>query len=67
MRDPKRIRPLLDELAMLWERNPDLRLGQIVSGATKHYAEPGKTTDPYAYEDEDLMWMIRRMLSKDRP
>ncbi|MBE5858528.1 MAG: hypothetical protein E7301_00155 [Butyrivibrio sp.] len=30
MRDPKRIRPFLDEVAKVWEEHPDLRFGQLV-------------------------------------
>jgi len=30
MRDPKRIRPFLDQLARLWEQHPDLRFGQLI-------------------------------------
>lgn len=30
MRDPARIRPLLDKLATLWEQHPDWRFGQLV-------------------------------------
>ena len=32
MRDPARIRPLLDRLAAIWESHPDLRLGQLLQG-----------------------------------
>ncbi len=30
MRDPKRIRPFLEELEKLWTENPDYRFGQLV-------------------------------------
>jgi len=30
MRDPSRIRPLLDRLTTIWEKYPDLRLGQLI-------------------------------------
>jgi len=31
MRDPKRIPKVLAKIQAYWERNPDLRLGQLVS------------------------------------
>ena len=31
MRNPKRIRPFLERLALTWERSPDLRFGQLVN------------------------------------
>lgn len=37
-RDPKRIPEMIHLLQVLWERNPDLRLGQLVSIAA---AGPG--------------------------
>jgi hypothetical protein len=30
MRDPNRIRPLIDALERVWRTNPDLRFGQIM-------------------------------------
>lgn len=30
MRDPNRIKPFLNKLEELWERNSDLRFGQII-------------------------------------
>lgn len=30
MRDPKRIRPLMEKLTQVWEMCPDLRLGQLI-------------------------------------
>jgi len=52
MRDPARIVPMLDALRRVWEKNPDLRLGQIVSNAARsHCAWP----DVFSIEDEDLL------------
>lgn len=55
MRDPARIRPLLERLAAAWERYPDLRLGQIVSNAS-----PDR--DSFNIEDEALLRVIERQL-----
>jgi hypothetical protein len=35
MRDPKRIKEILDVLRDVWEHQPDLRLGQIVINAIR--------------------------------
>jgi hypothetical protein len=33
MRDPARIEPILWKLRQVWERDPDLRLGQLIANA----------------------------------
>ena len=30
MRDPKRIKPILEKLEIIWNKNPDFRFGQLV-------------------------------------
>lgn len=35
MRDPKRIAKVLERIREVWERNPDLRLAQIIVNAAK--------------------------------
>jgi len=35
MRNPKRIKPILDKLEKIWIKNPDLRLGQLIGNATE--------------------------------
>lgn len=59
MRDPKRIPIILAELQKIWEKQPDLRLGQLIFNA-------GFSNDaPLFYcEDESLMESLRE-LSKD--
>jgi len=52
MRAPDRIRPLLDELATIWERHPDLRLGQLLVAANGNQ-------DPFHVGDADLMAKVR--------
>ena len=51
MRDPKRIPRMLILLWKIWEKHPDLRLGQIVVNATQGMAG----IDPFYLEDEDFM------------
>jgi len=47
MRDPARIPVILGQLEMLWERYPDLRLGQLILNVFRD--------DFYHLEDEDLI------------
>ncbi len=35
MRDPERIDSILEQLRTIWQREPDLRLGQLIVIATK--------------------------------
>lgn len=35
MRDPKRIKPLLERIEQLWTNNPDFRFGQLIMSITK--------------------------------
>lgn len=60
MRDSARIRPLLAELGAYWGRNPDLRLGQIVTNATVEFGY----SHPYPIEDEKLMEGIRALAAR---
>lgn len=50
MRDPKRIRRILDKIDEYWEKNPDLRLGQILV----NFAPLNFKSDIFYWEDEDL-------------
>ena len=55
MRDPKRIPEVLDELRKVWEKSPDLRLGQLIDNIVT------RTPCPLFYiEDEDLVERIKR-------
>lgn len=51
MRDPKRIPTILHKLHILWEKNPDLRLGQIVENA-KAASKVSPKMDTFYIEDE---------------
>jgi len=54
MRDPNRIKEILNRLANAWRMNPDLRLGQLISNALPdHY-----NNDPFLIEDEDLILRV---------
>jgi len=47
MRDPARIDRILNLIAVIWRRNPDLRLGQLLSNFA------GFEGDPFHYEDDE--------------
>ena len=54
MRDPERIPEILDELRKVWEKSPDLRLGQLIDNIVT------RTPCPLFYiEDEDLVERIK--------
>ena len=47
MRDPDRIPIILNQIEMLWEKYPDLRLGQLIMNAVAY--------DLYNTEDDHLV------------
>lgn len=54
MRDPNRIDQLLARLKAIWERHPDLRLGQLILNVA---------SDPVLYyvEDEELITAMEKL------
>ena len=52
MRDPDRIETILSEIAEVWKKYPDLRLGQLLLNTTSE-------TMLYYYEDEDLVKRVK--------
>jgi hypothetical protein len=48
MRDPKRIARILGKLQQIWERYPDMRLGQLVTNLI-----PGADLDKLWFIEED--------------
>ena len=64
MRDPERIKPLLELLEQVWRREPDLRLSQLVTiaairGGWKNGA------DIFSAEDDVLENGLRERLRQD--
>jgi uncharacterized protein YihD (DUF1040 family) len=53
MRDPNRIPGVLQEVQKLWEKHPDLRLGQLLLCTLK------QNEDLFNCEDDVLMQRIR--------
>ena len=49
MRDPKRIKPLLEQIEKVWLKHPDLRLCQLLSN---HFPD---CNDLFYIEDDKLM------------
>ena len=56
MRDPKRISRILEVIKTIWEKNPDLRLGQLLLNC--HYPH---CDDLYYVEDEQLEKTIKEV------
>jgi uncharacterized protein YihD (DUF1040 family) len=57
MRDEKRIPQILAELQKIWEKYPDLRLGQLLCNV---YSDPAL----YYKEDEDLIEGLKKFYFK---
>ena len=52
MRNPDRIDPMLDKIREIWNRNPDLRLMQLLHNYCKEISCDAKNF--YFIEDRDL-------------
>lgn len=63
MRDRKRIEPFLAELGELWEKNPDLRFGQLVANLQ---ATISKNPDIFYTEDDQMLKAIRSFGEKEK-
>lgn len=51
MRNPARIRPILEKVEAVWINNPDMRLGQLLI----NLAPPEYRQDIFYMEDEELV------------
>lgn len=58
MRDPARIDRIIGLLRMVWERNPDQRLGQLYANLTGHHR------DPFHVEDDEVESALELFLAK---
>ncbi len=58
MRDPKRIRKILNLILEYWTCFPDMRLGQIIGNATGMLG----ASDPFYVEDDALEKVLREQL-----
>jgi len=59
MRDPKRIKRILNKLGKLWEEYPDMRLGQMLS-----WLSP--LPDNFYLDDDILERAIERRLKTEK-
>lgn len=68
MRSQKRIRPILNKLAHLWARNPDLRLGQLMVKLANHSAEFPNLNwpDMFHIKDSEMEARLDKMLAKQK-
>ena len=58
MRDPERIIPILDAIREIWEKDPDLRLGQLLVYLIRP-SEP--CAQVFGFEDAELMKRLKRV------
>jgi hypothetical protein len=58
MRNPERIDRLTEKLNQLWHRNPDMRLGQLITALAGN-------ADPVYVEDGKLEKAVNEMLVKE--
>jgi len=54
MRDPKRIKKVLETIERVWIKVPDFRLGQLIVNATKQ-------NDPFYVEDDILIKQLEQI------
>jgi uncharacterized protein YihD (DUF1040 family) len=67
MRDPKRIEKVLSRIQEVWERNPDIRLAQLVINAAKAASYDDMSRSRLFYiEDEELLTGIDRLEQLDK-
>lgn len=60
MRDPKRIDGCIDALKKLWEKYPDMRIGQLMSNIlTEYYSQTNY--DPFFLEDDIFIKFIENL------
>ena len=57
MRDPNRIPKIIFKLGEIWQRNSDLRLGQLICNCFQ---------DPYFIEDQELINKLDLLYKKSK-
>jgi len=62
MRDPNRIPTVLGLLGKFWMKNPDLRLGQIISNINASRYGISKDRDIFYLEDEELIHTLKELV-----
>lgn len=56
MRDPERIKEIMKQLEILWNKYPDMRFGQIV----ENFCVQGNVTRMFYQEDEITLEKLER-------
>jgi uncharacterized protein YihD (DUF1040 family) len=59
MRNPDRIKPLLEDLEKIWKTHPDMRLCQWLVILSQTYGN-WKSNDIFSFEDSDLQNAIQK-------
>lgn len=59
MRNPKRIKPFLEELGNAWEKVPDWRFGQLICNIPFD-------RDPFFLEEDEFMQNVNKLLDKNK-
>ena len=66
MRDSSRIKPFMEKMAEIWEKNcPDWRFGQLMSNVLNSF-----DTDPFFIEEDDMIKRFEKFfedLEKQNP
>lgn len=60
MRDPERIRRMLEKLDLLWRAHPDMRLGQLVMNV----AQSRGVASTFYVEDDDFEGLLDIVLKE---
>lgn len=66
MRDPNRIPIILKELENLWEKNTDMRLGQLLENYVFFKGTRGDNTSVKLFyqEDDETLTLIKKRLGR---
>lgn len=59
MRDPKHIKEFCNQLALIWEKVPDWRFGQLISNVFGQISEE-KQRDVFFIEDDEMIELIKK-------
>ncbi len=61
MRDPNRIPLVLDAIRQVWERHPDMRLGQLLTAAWTFDRNDFSAVDLFYVEDDKLIAAVKKI------
>lgn len=60
MRDVNRIKPIMEEMTKMWEKHPDMRLGQLMCNILGQ-VDSQFNRDPFYVEDDEFIEMIKEI------